>query len=387
MNTRTGRLVLGLLAFVLLFLITVAVSVPKIENDLTSDVEQQLSAAGITGVAVSFTGRDGTMTGPAVLRDPSLAAVTDRSGIRSLEYASIEAVVVSPTTSEAPPTTVEVTTTVAETTTTVAPTTTAATTTVPPTTAPAVQVDATATVAGQTITLSGAVASDAQAQVLRDAATVAFGLQGTIEDQLSVDAQTAPPEIDQAVNGLAAFINGAGPALFDGSGQLQNRALDVTGEAFSAAAAASFGQALAAAGSQYGVTVNGTVGPGPSAPGDLQPSLTALAGRSGINFGAGSAELDARSQVVLDSAAETIKQVPGVPVQIVGYTDSDGAPDANLALSQSRADAVKAYLVERGVAEGDLTALGRGEADPIAGNDTPENKAKNRRIEFIVQGS
>ncbi len=388
MNTRTGRLILGLLAFVLLFLITVAVSVPKIENDLTSDVEQQLSVAGITGVAVSFTGRDGTMTGPAVLRDPSLAAVTDRSGIRSLEYASIEAVVVSPTTSEAPPTTVEVTTTVAETTTTVAPTTTAATTTVPPTTAPAVQyVDATATVAGQTITLSGAVASDAQAQVLRDAATVAFGLQGTIEDQLSVDAQTAPPEIDQAVNGLAAFINGAGPALFDGSGQLQNRALDVTGEAFSAAAAASFNQALAAAGSQYGVTVNGTVGPGPNAPGDLQPSLTALAGRSGINFAAGSAELDERSQVVLDSAAETIKQVPGVPVQIVGYTDSDGGADANLALSQSRADAVKAYLVERGVAEGDLTALGRGEADPIAANDTPENKAKNRRIEFIVQGS
>ena len=177
------------------------------------------------------------------------------------------------------------------------------------------------------------------------------------------------------------------PALLDGSGQLQNRALDVTGEAFSAAAAASLNQALAAAGSQYGVTVNGTVGPGPNAPDDLQPALTALAGRSGINFAAGSAELDERSQVVLDSAAETIKQVPGVPVQIVGYTDSDGAPDANLALSQSRADAVKAYLVERGVAEGDLTALGRGEADPIAPNDTPENKAKNRRIEFIVQGS
>ena len=63
---------------------------------------------------------------------------------------------------------------------------------------------------------------------------MAFGLQGTIVDQLSVDAQTAPPEIDQAVNGLAAFINGAGPSLLDGSGQLQNRALDVTGEAFSA---------------------------------------------------------------------------------------------------------------------------------------------------------
>ena len=133
--------------------------------------------------------------------------------------------------------------------------------------------------------------------------------------------------------------------------------------------------------------MSGTVSPGSSSPADLQGSLTALAGRSGINFAAGSAVIDERSQVVLNSVAESITQVPGAQVQIVGYTDSDGSPDANLVLSQQRADAVKAYLIGRGVPEGDLTTLGKGEADPIAPNDTPENKAKNRRIEFIVQGS
>ena len=89
---------------------------------------------------------------------------------------------------------------------------------------------------------------------------------------------------------------------------------------------------------------------------------------------------------MLDSAAESIKQVPGAQVQIVGYTDNDGSPEANLELSQERADAVKDYLVDRDVPADDLTTLGRGEEDPLVPNDTPENKASNRRIEFIVQG-
>ena len=126
--------------------------------------------------------------------------------------------------------------------------------------------------------------------------------------------------------------------------------------------------------------------PGPDSPDDLQASLNALLGRSGVNFAPDSSDLDDRSQVVLDSAAESIKQVPGAQVQIVGYTDDDGSPEANLELSQERADAVKDYLVDRDVPADDLTTLGRGEEDPLVPNDTPENKARNRRIELIVQG-
>jgi outer membrane protein OmpA-like peptidoglycan-associated protein len=394
MTTRTGRLVLGLLAFALLFLVALAVAIPKIENNLTTDVEQQLATAGIQGVGVTFSGRDGTLHGPPLLKEPSLAAVTDRWGIRSLEYESTGAAVVVPTTLAEPTTTAEVTvTTVEATTTTAAPevTTTTeapATTTEPPTTAPAVEyVDATATVSDQTITLSGTVSSSKQAQTLADAADAAFGLQGTVVNELAVKAQTAPAEIDRAVDGLAAFINAAGPGLLSGSGHLVNQTLDVKGEAFNAAAASTFNKALTSSAAKYGITVNGTVTPGPDTAAALQSSLNALLGRSGVNFAPNSATIDQRSQVVLSSAAESIKQVPGAKVQIVGYTDNDGPPDANLALSQDRADAVKTFLVDRGVPADDLTTLGKGEADPIAPNDTPENKAKNRRIEFIVQGS
>ncbi len=126
--------------------------------------------------------------------------------------------------------------------------------------------------------------------------------------------------------------------------------------------------------------------PGPDSPDDLQASLNALLGRSGVNFAPDSTDLDDRSQVVLNSAAESIKQVPGSQVQIVGYTDNDGSPEANLELSQDRADAVKDYLVGRDIPADDLTTLGRGEEDPLVPNDTPENKARNRRIELIVQG-
>ena len=113
------------------------------------------------------------------------------------------------------------------------------------------------------------------------------------------------------------------------------------GEAFSATAADTFNDALASSAEGFGLTVAGSVSPGPESPDDLQSSLDALLGRSGVNFAPESADLDDRSQAVLNSAAESIKQVPGAQVQIVGYTDNDGSPEGNLALSQARH---RAYL-------------------------------------------
>ena len=393
MSVRGRRVVLGILAFALLYLIALAFSIPKIENNLTDNVTQQLVAGGVTGVAVSFSGRDGTLSGPLATKDAALAAVTDRWGIRSLTYESSGAEVVVPsTTAEASTSTAEVTTTSAAPTTTAATTTTVAATTTTAaqtttTAAPVTYTDATASISNQTITLSGTVASNREAQTLSDAATVGFGLQGTVANQVTVKPQTAPPAVDRAVDGLAAFITAASPSLFNGSGHLVNQGLTVEGVAFSAAAAPSFIDAVAAAANQDGLKVTGTVSPGSSSPNDLQPYLTALVGRSGVNFSAGSATLDQPSEVVLTSVAATIKQVPGAQVQIVGYTDSDGTTESNLTLSQQRADAVKTFLVGQGVPADSLTTLGKGEADPIAPNDTPENKAKNRRIELIVQGS
>ena len=148
------------------------------------------------------------------------------------------------TTSAAPTTTAAATTTtVAATTTTAAQTTTTA--------AAVTYTDATATISDQTITLSGSVASSREAQTLADAATAGFGLQGTVVNQLTVKPQTAPPAVDRAVDGLAAFITAASPGLLEGSGHLVNQGLAIQGQAFSAAAATAFNNAVASAASQY----------------------------------------------------------------------------------------------------------------------------------------
>jgi len=71
-------------------------------------------------------------------------------------------------------------------------------------------------------------------------------------------------------------------------------------------------------------------------------------------------------------------------VELGGHTDSDGTDDYNQKLSQARTQSVVDYLTDAGVAENRLVAKGYGEKEPIAPNDTKENKQLNRRTEFKV---
>lgn len=106
-----------------------------------------------------------------------------------------------------------------------------------------------------------------------------------------------------------------------------------------------------------------------------------------INFASGSAVIPADAEQVLQKAAEVLKTQPaGTMIEIGGYTDSDGADAANLKLSEARANAVRNELVKLGVADAVLTAKGFGEANPVAPNDTSDNKFKNRRIAYKVVG-
>jgi chemotaxis protein MotB len=86
----------------------------------------------------------------------------------------------------------------------------------------------------------------------------------------------------------------------------------------------------------------------------------------------------------LDQLAAVLIEFPELKVRIEGYTDSSGRDETNLALSQQRADAIMAALVERGVAAERLTAQGNGETKPIATNDTPAGRSQNRRVEIYV---
>ncbi|CAN1485315.1 OmpA Outer membrane protein and related peptidoglycan-associated (lipo)proteins [Spirosomataceae bacterium] len=82
----------------------------------------------------------------------------------------------------------------------------------------------------------------------------------------------------------------------------------------------------------------------------------------------------------LSTAKTYLEKNPNEKLSLTGYTDSDGDDDSNIVLSKKRADIVKAILVKDGFADADLILIGKGETEPIADNDTPENKAKNRRV-------
>jgi outer membrane protein OmpA-like peptidoglycan-associated protein len=71
-------------------------------------------------------------------------------------------------------------------------------------------------------------------------------------------------------------------------------------------------------------------------------------------------------------------------VSIEGHTDNTGKADKNLALSQKRVDAVKAYLVKKGVDASRLTAVAYGDTKPVGDNKTAAGRAENRRVEFKV---
>ena len=105
---------------------------------------------------------------------------------------------------------------------------------------------------------------------------------------------------------------------------------------------------------------------------------------SDISFDVGRADIKPNLRAVLDKFAEGLISNPAANVNIVGHTDSSGSDAANDPLSLKRATAVSDYLASKRVASSRFTVEGKGSRLPIAGNDTPENKAKNRRVEIFV---
>jgi OmpA-OmpF porin, OOP family len=104
----------------------------------------------------------------------------------------------------------------------------------------------------------------------------------------------------------------------------------------------------------------------------------------GIYFDVNKDVVKPESYGTLKGIADVLKENPTVRVKIVGHTDSDGADAANLDLSKRRGESVKAELVKNfGIDASRLESDGLGETKPVAPNDTPSNKAMNRRVEFV----
>ncbi|MEF3168512.1 MAG: OmpA family protein [Deltaproteobacteria bacterium] len=104
-----------------------------------------------------------------------------------------------------------------------------------------------------------------------------------------------------------------------------------------------------------------------------------------VLFSTGSSAIQPGAYAEIDRMAQVLQQYPETRIRIEGHTDSTGSEQANLDLSQRRAEAVKNALISRGIAPERLTALGYGESRPIASNATPEGRQLNRRVEVFIE--
>jgi OOP family OmpA-OmpF porin len=106
---------------------------------------------------------------------------------------------------------------------------------------------------------------------------------------------------------------------------------------------------------------------------------------TGVNFDFDKAAIRPDDVERLDKDVATLKEWGNVKVEVAGHTDSIGTDEYNMGLSLRRADAVRNYLVDKGIAADRLSVKGYGESQPVADNATSEGRFQNRRVELIPQ--
>jgi outer membrane protein OmpA-like peptidoglycan-associated protein len=107
-------------------------------------------------------------------------------------------------------------------------------------------------------------------------------------------------------------------------------------------------------------------------------------GENAVRFDTNKSTLTSAAKANLDKLLPVFNQYPDTDIQIYGYTDSTGAAEYNLKLSDQRASSVMTYLLGKGLKASRFKTTGFGIADPIATNDTPEGRSQNRRVEFAI---
>jgi OmpA-OmpF porin, OOP family len=197
-----------------------------------------------------------------------------------------------------------------------------------------------------------------------------------------------------SVGAPGGFVSAAVPALgalsrlSTGTLVVSDREVKLSGDAFYDAAAA---QIRAGLGKDFpqGWQVKADISVKPAAaPVDAtvcQQLFAELLSKEKIRFESGRAAIDPDSAGLLDRLIETALRCPTVNIEIAGHTDTDGEDAFNQTLSEKRAQAVTDYLVKAGLPANRFTAMGYGSTQPVAGNDTDQGKAQNRRIEFVVR--
>ncbi|HJL20133.1 MAG TPA: OmpA family protein [Sandaracinaceae bacterium LLY-WYZ-13_1] len=116
---------------------------------------------------------------------------------------------------------------------------------------------------------------------------------------------------------------------------------------------------------------------------DVEVTSTGIVIHQRIYFEYDRARIRPRSYPILNTVAQVMRDFPDITVEIQGHTDSRGRDEYNMELSQERAEAVRSYLMQQGIAGERMTARGYGESRPIDSNRTAAGRAANRRVEFV----
>lgn len=240
------------------------------------------------------------------------------------------------------------------------------------------------------LTLSGHVPNDDLRRRLIDSARNAFP-SAAVDDRMALASGAPEGWMDVARLALAQLRN-----LESGQARLTDRVLHMSGTAATAADAETIETALASIlpetyRSSKAIEVAAIEaiepdrGDGTAVVNRCQSRINGLMARNTIRFELGRARLLSDSFPLLDDLADLAKQCEGTRIVVGGHTDADGDTLQNLELSRKRAEAVVSFLIDKGVAEKRLMAIGYGDTRPVAPNDDLKNKAKNRRIEFVVK--
>jgi len=236
---------------------------------------------------------------------------------------------------------------------------------------------------GGRVVLTGFAPSEASRNDLAAAAKAAF-FGESIENELATRG-SAPASFVEALKALFPAL----ARLASGSLSAEDTVFDVEGLAIYDKAAneikLELGSALARGFKLGNVTIGVRPPPPALAVNECQPEFTGLLGKGRILFETASAELSKQSLALLDHLIEVVQRCREASIEVAGHTDSQGSPESNLDLSRRRAEAVTTYIGEAGVDTSRITSAGYGETKPVASNETPEGRAQNRRIEFVVK--
>ena len=223
-------------------------------------------------------------------------------------------------------------------------------------------------------------------------ASLAQAMPGAkVVDGLVVKQGVAPPEIA----GLGALF-GAALDVSDFSAKLEGDTVTLTGTASSDDAKKAAETAAKATWPNTKVvndiqvtaasTSATTPNPAPDPAGQcatLQADVTGLL-RTPINFDTDGFTLASNSARLVAQIADKVKACPNAKIAVTGYTDNTGGDGVNVPLSASRAKSVADKLVSDGLSPSGVSSNGAGSANPVAGNDTPQGRAQNRRVEITV---